>query len=130
MVEGAAPRFDDLIARRAAREPLAYITGVKEFWSLDFAVGPGCLIPRPDTETLIEALTRQIPDCSRPLRILDLGTGSGCLLAAALTEYPGATGTGIERSSAALAWARVNIAAHRLESRATFIESDWPDEGT
>jgi len=81
--EGGA-LFQSLIARRAAREPLAYITGRKEFWSLDVAVGPGCLIPRPDTETLIEELTRLVPDHAAPLSILDLGTGSGCILLAAL----------------------------------------------
>ena len=122
--------FELLVARRLAREPLAYITGLKEFWSLNFAVGPGCLIPRPDSETLIEALINQIPDRTRPLSILDLGTGSGCLLVAALREYPNARGTGIDRSPAALAWARRNVDAHALEARATLIESDWPAAGS
>ena len=69
--------FEALIARRAAREPLAYITGHKEFWSLDFEVGPGVLVPRPETETLIEAALAWCPDRSAPLQIADLGTGSG-----------------------------------------------------
>ena len=122
--------FESLIARRIAREPLAYITGHKEFWSLDFAVGPGVLIPRPDTETLIEELLRTFPDRQAPLSILDLGTGSGCLLIAALSEYPNAHGVGIDQSPDALAWARRNVAAHRLEDRATLIESGWLEEAS
>ncbi len=122
--------FATLITRRAAREPLAYITGAKEFWSLDFAVGPGVLIPRPDTETLIEELRRIYPDRSAPLAILDLGTGSGCLLIAALTEYPNAIGVGIDRSPDALAWAARNVAAHHLDDRATLIETGWLEEAS
>jgi len=122
--------FDSLIARRAAREPLAYITGHREFWSLDFAVGPGVLIPRPDTETLIEELIRRYPDRTAPLSILDLGTGSGCLLVAALTEFPNARGVGVDSSPDALAWARRNVALHGLEARASLIETDWPEEAS
>jgi release factor glutamine methyltransferase len=122
--------FESLITRRAAREPLAYITGRKEFWSLDFAVGPGVLIPRPDTETLIETLIRHCPDRTAPLSILDLGTGSGCLLIAALAEYPNAHGAGIDSSPEALRWAAANLAAHDLESRATLIETEWPEEAS
>lgn len=120
--------FDSLIARRISREPLAYITGAKEFWSLDFAVGPGVLIPRPDSETLIEAMLQDFPERAAPLSILDLGTGSGCLLIAALSEYPNAHGVGIDQSAAALDWARRNVAAHRLEDRVTLIESGWLEE--
>ena len=122
--------FDRLIARRTAREPLAYITGHKEFWSLDFAVGPGVLIPRPDSETLIETALRLFPDKSAPLSILDLGTGSGCLLIAALKEFPNAHGVGIDSSPDALAWARRNLAAHRLEDRASLIETGWLEEAS
>ena len=122
--------FDKLIARRAAREPLAYITGHKEFWSLDFAVGPGCLIPRPDTETLIEELTRIVPNRLLPLSMLDLGTGSGCILIASLKEYPNARGVGIDSSSEALAWAARNVAAHRLEDRIGLIETGWLEEAS
>jgi len=129
--EGQATAIlETLIARRAAREPLAYITGHREFWSLDFAVGPGVLIPRPDTETLIEQLIRRRPDRATPLSLLDLGTGSGCLLVAALTEYPAAHGVGIDTSPDALAWATRNIAAHGLESRASLIETAWPQEAS
>jgi release factor glutamine methyltransferase len=122
--------FDKLIARRAGREPLAYITGYKEFWSLDFAVGPGCLIPRPDTETLIEELTRIVPDRAAPLSILDLGTGSGCILIAALKEFPNAHGVGIDSSAEALAWATRNVATHKLEDRASLIETGWLEEAS
>jgi release factor glutamine methyltransferase len=122
--------FGRLIARRAAREPLAYITGRKEFWSLDFDVGPGCLIPRPDTETLIDELTRIVPDRAAPLAILDLGTGSGCILVAALKEYPNARGVGIDSSPDALGWAARNIAAHKLEDRASLMETGWLEEAT
>ncbi|HEY4941297.1 MAG TPA: peptide chain release factor N(5)-glutamine methyltransferase [Rhizomicrobium sp.] len=120
--------FETLIARRIAREPLAYITGAREFWSLDFAVGPGVLIPRPDSETLIEALLQDFPERAAPLSILDLGTGSACLLIAALTQYPNAHGVGVDQSAAALDWARRNVAVHRLEDRATLIESGWLEE--
>jgi len=122
--------FGRLIARRAAREPLAYITGRKEFWSLDFDVGPGCLIPRPDTETLIDELTRIVSDRAAPLAILDLGTGSGCILVAALKEYPNARGVGIDSSPDALGWAARNIAAHKLEDRASLMETGWLEEAT
>ena len=94
-------KFDALIARRAAREPFAYITGYKEFWSLDFEVGPGVLVPRPDTETLIEESLRLVPDRSAPLRIADLGTGSGAILIAALQEFSQAQGTGFEKTPGA-----------------------------
>jgi release factor glutamine methyltransferase len=124
----AVALFESLVARRLAHEPLAYILGHKEFWSLDFAVGPGVLIPRPDSETLIEALCKTVPDKAAPLSILDLGTGSGCLLIAALSEYPNAKGVGTDVSPATLAWARQNAKTHKLDARATLVESDWLDE--
>lgn len=105
-------KFAALIARRAAREPFAYITGRKEFWSLAFDVGPGVLIPRPDTETLIEQAIRYLPDRKAPLSIADLGAGSGALLAAALTEFSHATGVGFESSPQAFAYLNRNIARH------------------
>jgi release factor glutamine methyltransferase len=117
--------FDSLLTRRIAREPVAYITGHKEFWSLDFDVGPGVLIPRPDTETLIEQLLAHLPDRAAPLDILDLGTGSGCLLIAALHEYRNARGVGIDSSDAALGWARRNVGKHGLENRATLLAEDF-----
>lgn len=104
--------FAALIARRAAREPFAYITERREFWSLTFDVGPGVLIPRPDTETLIEQAVRHLPDRTAPLAIADLGAGSGALLVAALTEFPNATGIGFESSAQAFAYLERNIARH------------------
>ena len=104
--------FAAMVARRAAREPFAYITGKKEFWSLEFEVGPGVLIPRPDSETLIEQMLRHVPDRKAPLAIADLGAGSGALLVAVLTEFPNATGVGFESSPDALAYLSRNIARH------------------
>lgn len=118
-------RFQELLARREAREPLAYITGKKEFWSLDFAVGPGALVPRPETETLIEEALKACPDRAAPLRILDLGTGTGCLLVTALTLYPHAIGTGIDISEAALSWARRNAATHGVAGRCELKQGGW-----
>lgn len=117
--------FESFVTRRAAREPLAYITGQREFWSLDFRVGPGVLIPRPDSETLIEEALRQIPDRTTPLVLADLGTGSGALLVAALTEFPHANGIGFESDAKAAGWARQNLPLHRLTGRAEIRETDW-----
>ena len=119
-------KFDALIARRGAREPFAYITGHKEFWSLDFEVGPGVLVPRPDTETLIEEALRLVPDRNRPLRIADLGAGSGAILIAALKEFPQASGTGLESSPKAFACAR-NNAARLIGNRAEIRLADWEE---
>ncbi|HLJ52219.1 MAG TPA: peptide chain release factor N(5)-glutamine methyltransferase [Rhizomicrobium sp.] len=124
----AIPLFESLVARRLAHEPLAYILGRKEFWSLDFAVGPGVLIPRPDSETLIDALCKTVPNRDASLSILDLGTGSGALLIAALSEYKNAKGVGSDASAAALAWAQQNVRAHKLEARVELIEMNWLDQ--
>ncbi len=117
--------FESLLLRRLAREPLAYILGHKEFWSMDFSVGPGALVPRPETETLIEQALSAFPDRAVPLRILDLGTGSGCLLVTALTLYPKARGVGVDVSEAALGWARKNAARHGVEDRIAFVPGGW-----
>jgi release factor glutamine methyltransferase len=117
-------RFDALLARRLAREPLAYITGRKAFWSLELEVGPGILIPRPETETVIEQALALLPDHSAPLKVLDIGTGSGCLLAAFLKEFPNASGLGIDIAPEALATAARNLARLGLESRAQIRASD------
>ena len=117
-----AAAFAALVDRRAAHEPVAYITGHREFWSLDLIVTPAVLIPRPDSETLIEvALASGIT----PRTILDLGTGSGALLLAALTEWPHATGVGIDASAAALEVAARNAARLGLADRARFQPGDW-----
>jgi release factor glutamine methyltransferase len=121
----ALVRLETALARRAAREPLAYILGSREFWSLDFAVGPEVLVPRPDSETLIEEALRRFPDRDASLRVLDLGTGSGCLLLAFLSERPAAQGVGADISQAALAVAAQNAAALGLDDRTRFVRSDW-----
>ena len=118
-----AQRYESLIARRLMREPLAYITGRKGFWSLDLRVGPGVLVPRPETETMIELALCLFPDRTAPLRIADLGTGSGALLAAALSEFPRARGTAYERSPDALVYATENLAL--FQERVTLVASDW-----
>jgi release factor glutamine methyltransferase len=120
-----ASRFASLLARRLAREPVAYITGRKEFWSLDFAVGPGVLVPRPDTETLVEAAIALFADRHAALRIADLGTGSGAILVTLLKELPGARGIGFERSGQALTFARANLESHGLAARGEIAAEDW-----
>ena len=124
--------FESSLLRRAAREPVAYITGSKEFWSLPFDVGPGVLIPRPESETLVEEALRSFPDPAARLRVLDLGTGSGCLLIAFLSGRVLATGLGIDASEAALAYARRNAHRQRLRERCDFLLADWsaPLHGT
>jgi release factor glutamine methyltransferase len=114
-----------LLARRIAREPLALILGHREFWSLDFAVSPATLIPRPESETLIEAALAAFSRRSPPRMILDLGTGTGCLLLASLAEFPAAFGLGVDRSPAAAALAAHNAATLGLADRAAFICGDW-----
>lgn len=124
-----AQLFEELLSRRLAGEPLAYITGHKEFWSLDFKVGPGVLVPRPETETLVEAALAEFPGRDAPLSIADLGTGSGALLAAALSEFPNARGVGFERSPEALAYARANLDSLGFGDRSEFVGGDWTDAG-
>ncbi|MFM6831626.1 MAG: peptide chain release factor N(5)-glutamine methyltransferase, partial [Novosphingobium sp.] len=105
-----------------AHEPVAYITGTQEFYGLDLAVSPAVLIPRGDSETLIEA-AREAFTADPPRRILDLGTGSGALLLAALSIWPEAEGIGIDRSGEALAIASANGARHAPAAR--FQQADW-----
>ncbi len=112
-----------VVTRRCAREPLAYITGHREFWSLNFRVTPATLIPRPESETVVETAVRLCPTTA-PL-ILDLGTGSGCLLLSLLHTWPDAHGIGVDRSAAALAVARSNAVALGLGPRARFVCADW-----
>jgi release factor glutamine methyltransferase len=122
-----AAAFDKFITRREKREPIAYIIGVREFWSLEFEVGAGVLIPRPETETLIEEATKIFADKAGALSVLDIGTGSGCLLAAFLKEYPNAQGLGIDASPDALFWARRNLARHGLPTRGRLLQGQWTD---
>ena len=126
----AAPRFKDAIARRLAREPVARITGAREFYGRSFVLGKDTLDPRPDTETLIEAaldIVREQGWLEKPLKLLDLGTGTGCILVTLLAELPYAIGLGTDLSAGALAIAAANARAQRVGSRATFAAADWLD---
>lgn len=123
--EAGATRLGPALARRAAGEPVARILGAWEFWGLPFTLVPETLVPRPDTETVVEAALAAVPDRRAPMRILDLGTGSGCILVALLTELPNATGLGVDRSEGALRAARANAGANGVAERALFVCGDW-----
>ncbi|WP_420142303.1 peptide chain release factor N(5)-glutamine methyltransferase [Sphingomonas sp.] len=118
------PGFAPLLTRRLAREPVAYLVGRRDFWTITLRVTPAVLIPRPDSETLIEAALAHFGRVG-PRRVLDLGTGSGALLLAALAEWPEATGLGIDRSEAALAVAADNAVALGMGDRAAFAHAGW-----
>ena len=121
------PGFAALVERRAAHEPIAYITGTRAFWTIDLHVAPGVLIPRADSETLIEAAVAHFHGGEGPAQVLDLGTGPGTLLLAALDQWPRARGLGVDRSATAVALARRNAAALGMTERAVFAEGDWVD---
>lgn len=114
-----------LLARRLAREPMAYILGRRGFWTLDLAVTTATLIPRPESETLIEAALAFRPERAQVRQVLDLGTGTGCLLLAALAEFPLASGVGLDRSAAAARVAQANAAAAGFTGRARFVVGNW-----
>ncbi|MEC3912901.1 peptide chain release factor N(5)-glutamine methyltransferase [Sphingobium sp. CR2-8] len=116
--------FATLLARRLSGEPIAHITGTRDFWTITLSVTPDTLIPRPDSETLIEAAVDHFATHA-PATILDLGTGSGALLLAALDQWPSAHGLGIDASPAALAVAQGNAARLGMADRARFRLGDW-----
>jgi release factor glutamine methyltransferase len=118
--------FAALVERRLSGEPVAHIVGTRDFWTISLRVTPDTLIPRPDSETLIEAAVDHFRDRA-PATILDLGTGSGALLLAALSEWPQARGLGVDASPAALAVAQDNAAQLGLAPRADFRPGDWAD---
>ncbi len=117
--------LEALLERREGREPMSHILGEREFWSLPFKVTKDTLTPRPDSETLIEAVLHYIPDTTRKLRVLDLGTGTGCLLLSVLSEYQQANGLGVDISPAALEVAKENARNLKLETRSDFQLGDW-----
>ena len=120
-----ASRLGAWTARRLAREPVARILGEREFWGLPFELTAETLVPRPDTETIVETALSLFPDRHAPLRLVDLGTGSGCLLVALLHELPQAIGVGIDRSPDAVRTARSNARRNGVGSRSLFVVSDW-----
>ena len=117
--------FQQFLARRARREPVAYITGHQEFWSLAFQVSPCVLIPRPDTEIVVETALRLLasPQTAAP-HILDIGTGSGCIAVALATELPHATIWAVDRTQEILSLARRNADSHQVNQRLTFYCGD------
>ncbi len=120
-----AASFAQMLAQRLAGVPVARILGEKEFWSLPFTLSPDTLVPRPDTETVVEAALDALKGRAGPLRVLDLGTGSGAILAAILVEQPAAWGLGIDQSPGAAAMARDNLARAGLSRRSAVLVGDW-----
>lgn len=118
-------QFSQLITRRANREPLSHLIGKREFWGMDFTVTADTLDPRPDSETLIEAVIEQFSNRKEPLNILDLGTGTGCLLLSLLATYPHAKGVGVDVSASALEVAKTNAKHLALAKRTRFMLNDW-----
>jgi release factor glutamine methyltransferase len=126
---GLEPQFSAWIGRRAEREPSAYITGLKEFWGLDFRVTPDVLIPRPETELIVEeALCVLAGRRQGPIRLADVGTGSGCLAVSLTHELPAAAVTATDVSGSALRVARENASRHGVDSRITFVQTSGLDD--
>lgn len=124
MSEAELERLRPLVARRGKREPMAYILGTRGFHALDLKVGPGALVPRPDTETLVEAALSSIPADADPVFVADVGAGTGAIGLAIAHERPGARVYAIDRSTDALRWARENVAALGLRDRVAVLHGD------
>jgi release factor glutamine methyltransferase len=124
---GAAARYAALVARRERREPVAYITGCREFWNLAFEVTPAVLIPRPETEFVVEAALERLGDRTHAWRIADVGTGSGCLAVTLAHELPAARVTATDVSAGALAVAGRNAARHGVDARVRLLRTPLLD---
>ena len=122
--EGFSPQYETLVARRATREPLAYIVGVREFWGLELEVTPHVLIPRPATELIVEAMLEIFRDRAEPLAVADICTGCGCVAVAIAHERPGATVVATDISPQALVVARRNAIRHGVDDRVVFRHGD------
>lgn len=120
-------RFWEMVKRRKAGEPVAYITGRRAFWNIELHVGPGVLVPRPDSEVLVASAIEHFEGSVGPARILDLGTGPGTLLLAALDVWPNATGLGVDVSRQAMSYAAANARRLGFEARVKFRLGDWAD---
>jgi release factor glutamine methyltransferase len=120
-------RFWDMLERRRQGEPVAYITGRRAFWNIELHLGPGVLVPRPDSEVLIAAAIEHFAGTDGPRRILDLGTGPGTLLLAALDIWPVATGLGVDVSRQALSYAAANARRLGFEARTKLVQGNWAE---
>lgn len=127
--DGAAAKIEAFKLRRLAREPVSKIIGTRGFWRLDFKVTKDVLDPRPDSETLIDEVLKRETDKTAALKILDLGTGSGCLALSLLSEYLNASALGADSSEKALQIARENAAANGLAARFKTVQADWNQSG-
>jgi release factor glutamine methyltransferase len=118
-------RYWEMVKRRSEGEPVAYITGRRAFWNIELHVGPGVLVPRPDSEVLIASAIEHFEGTAGPNRILDLGTGPGTLLLAALDIWPKATGLGVDLSRQALSYASANARRLGFDERAKLMQGNW-----
>lgn len=126
LTDDQAGTLDSFLARRIAREPVSHILGKKGFWTVELKITRDVLTPRPDTETLVDAVLKSLP-AEQPMRILDLGVGSGAILLALLAERPFWSGVGVDISPEALEVARENAALLGLDQRASFVHAAWTD---
>jgi release factor glutamine methyltransferase len=129
VTEDEGERIAAVLRRALAHEPPSRIAGLREFWGMDFRLSPETLDPRPESETIVEAIIARLPERSRAYRFLDLGTGTGCLLLSLLTEFPAATGLGIDCASGAVDTAHRNAERLGLADRARFAIGDWAEGG-
>ena len=125
MPAGKEAQYRALVEKRARRQPIAQLIGRREFWGMNFVVSEHTLDPRPDSESVIEAVLERIKNRANQLKILDLGTGTGCLLLSLLSELPAANGTGVDICERALGVAKENALALGLAPRVSFVRSDW-----